>query len=289
MAKQEDPQFEGLPPGVPPELVQAALEMLKDFDIENNPDLLVEFVNEFENAGAAAQYNTAEELAEDEAIRIRLRKKWKKRLKKKLRWPIIKAMRAFALTNAAVLVTNMNESARLALAKVLAEQAFRLANVPETRRAVERELIDQMLENMGDRLAALDSNRAKKYIRLKEELIAQGLSSGEADEALQRTWEKMVRSRAQTIARTESRRAMESATRASAQDLGATMKRSKSVGDDRVSTICRSCEAQQWIPIDEVFVSGEPAPPHHPNCRCTVGYKSDLSVEEIGERLATRN
>jgi SPP1 gp7 family putative phage head morphogenesis protein len=40
--------------------------------------------------------------------------------------------------------------------------------------------------------------------------------------------------------------------------------------DDLVSDECVACGEAGVIPIDDVFPSGEEAPPNHPNCRCTV-------------------
>lgn len=40
--------------------------------------------------------------------------------------------------------------------------------------------------------------------------------------------------------------------------------------DDKVSDMCRTCEAQGTIALDERFVTGRDAPPNHPNCRCVV-------------------
>jgi hypothetical protein len=62
--------------------------------------------------------------------------------------------------------------------------------------------------------------------------------------------------------------------RASASALGATLKRSETVGDDRVCKECAANERDGWIPINEAFSGSETEDvPHHPNCRCNCEYE----------------
>lgn len=54
-----------------------------------------------------------------------------------------------------------------------------------------------------------------------------------------------------------------------------TVKRSV-LGDGGASgncELCDDCAGQEWIDMDDVFLSGEDEPPHHPNCTCSVEYK----------------
>lgn len=48
----------------------------------------------------------------------------------------------------------------------------------------------------------------------------------------------------------------------------------RSVADPTCCDICEESAEQGWIPDDDVFESGEDTPPHHPNCGCTVEYKT---------------
>jgi hypothetical protein len=53
-----------------------------------------------------------------------------------------------------------------------------------------------------------------------------------------------------------------------------------SQGDGDVSDLCRMNAEQGWIPIDEIFVSGDDTIPQHPNCRCNVQYRNTPMDEE---------
>jgi len=65
-----------------------------------------------------------------------------------------------------------------------------------------------------------------------------------------------------------------SSARSSAAACGASLKRSETVGDDRVCDACDQDERDGWIGINEEFSGSETADvPHHPNCRCGVEYE----------------
>jgi hypothetical protein len=62
--------------------------------------------------------------------------------------------------------------------------------------------------------------------------------------------------------------------RASATALGATLKRSETVGDDRVCKECAENERDGWIGINDTFSGSETEDvPHHRNCRCSCEYE----------------
>ncbi len=62
--------------------------------------------------------------------------------------------------------------------------------------------------------------------------------------------------------------------RASAAACGATLKRSETVGDDKVCKECAENEKDGWIGINDVFSGSDTMEtPHHPNCRCGVEYE----------------
>ena len=84
---------------------------------------------------------------------------------------------------------------------------------------------------------------------------------------------KLLRDRRKTIAVTEQRIATENGAAEIAKNRGAQFKRWITAGDDRVSDMDESNEAQGWIALDEEFSSGDNQPPSHPNCRCTVTYR----------------
>lgn len=62
--------------------------------------------------------------------------------------------------------------------------------------------------------------------------------------------------------------------RSSAAAAGASLKRSETVGDDRVCDDCAENERDGWIAINDPFSGSETIDtPHHPNCRCSVEYE----------------
>jgi hypothetical protein len=64
------------------------------------------------------------------------------------------------------------------------------------------------------------------------------------------------------------------AARSTASATGAHLKRSMTVGDDRVCDDCDDNAADGWIPINEAFSgSGTEDVPHHFGCRCSVEYQ----------------
>ena len=68
--------------------------------------------------------------------------------------------------------------------------------------------------------------------------------------------------------------------RSTAGALGADLKRSKTVGDEKVCPDCEGDEAGGWINIDDTFSGSDTADvPHHPNCRCAVYYKNERTSE----------
>ena len=85
---------------------------------------------------------------------------------------------------------------------------------------------------------------------------------------------KLLRDRRETIARTEQRQATEEGMNEIAKARGAQWKISISAGDDLVSDICEDNEAQGYIPIDQAFSSGHDTPTYHPNCRCTLAFRT---------------
>lgn len=84
--------------------------------------------------------------------------------------------------------------------------------------------------------------------------------------------EKLLRDRRETIARTETAKAVSEGDALAAKSGGAVAKVWQSTGDARVSDECEANEAQGPIPVGDAFTSGAKVPPQHPNCRCAVSY-----------------
>lgn len=81
-----------------------------------------------------------------------------------------------------------------------------------------------------------------------------------------------TRRRARTIARTESWRAANFAAHDVMRLLGAKWKSWKTNPDCETCPICLGNEAEKQIPMDQLFASGQAAPPAHPNCCCNLVY-----------------
>ena len=136
----------------------------------------------------------------------------------------------------------------------------------------------QLLRTDGPRnLARLAQNRVNT-------LVAETIKQGESLNTLQRqlrTDFAFSPERARTIARTETAKALGQGQKTAAKSQGRSQKRWVSQGDDGVSSLCELNAAQDWIPIDEAFISGDETIPQHPNCRCMVIYR-DAPIDEEG-------
>ena len=88
---------------------------------------------------------------------------------------------------------------------------------------------------------------------------------------------KHLRTRAELIAVTEMGQAYETGNRIvidEMADVGLDMEKSWStVGDERVSQLCRTNAAAGWIGLDVPFPSGHQYPPGHPGCRSATLYR----------------
>jgi hypothetical protein len=87
--------------------------------------------------------------------------------------------------------------------------------------------------------------------------------------------------RAARIARTQAANALGQGTMGAAVVQGRDEKQWYTQGDDAVTDECLSNEGEGWIPIGNNFSSGVMTVPQHPNCRCTVGYRTS----ELGTGL----
>jgi SPP1 gp7 family putative phage head morphogenesis protein len=117
-------------------------------------------------------------------------------------------------------------------------------------------------------------------------LVAETIREGDSLGTLQRNLRRDVafsRERARTVARTETATALGSGQKSAAKSQGRSQKRWISQGDVGVSELCALNAAEDWIPIDEIFPSGNETIPQHPNCRCTVIYR-DTPISEQDER-----
>ncbi len=137
-----------------------------------------------------------------------------------------------------------------------------------------------------EEVRGLDRNRAATYSKYREYLDLQDLPRETYERRLERQYQRLLRDRRETIARTEARYGTSEARRFEAEQRGARWKSWVTNGDDRVSDVCASNEAAGVIAIDEDFPSGVAQPPAHPNCRCTVAYVASERVRDLEEERA---
>lgn len=154
--------------------------------------------------------------------------------------------------------------------------------------AIEQGLGPREIARKLEELQGLDSVRAARMDKYAEYLDDLGLSQAEWERRWEAQFQRELDDRRLTIARTEQRRAVEEANRANAEARGAQYKVWITAGDDRVSEECQSCEAVGWISIDDEFPTGNDQPPNHPNCRCTLSYRTAPPNEDAQERARDR-
>lgn len=124
-----------------------------------------------------------------------------------------------------------------------------------------------------DMVKGLDRPRANRLIKYEDFLRAKGLDEETIQKRVDKYFNKLLRDRKETIARTEMRYATGEAHLADAKENGKKWKAWMTVKDDRVSDLCAGNEAVSWIKIEQSFPSGHSHVPGHPNCRCTIAYK----------------
>jgi HK97 family phage portal protein len=146
------------------------------------------------------------------------------------------------------------------------------ANYAETRGA-------QLLRIDGDLNIAHVTRERVRIITA--DVIREGQSIGELSKRL-RADAIFSRSRATTIARTETTSALGQGQKQAAINQGQDEKRWITQGDVLVHEGCAINEAQGWIRVGDGFASGHDTIPFHPNCRCNVIYRTAVLAEERG-------
>uniref|UniRef100_A0A6M3L621 Putative capsid morphogenesis protein n=1 Tax=viral metagenome TaxID=1070528 RepID=A0A6M3L621_9ZZZZ len=183
-----------------------------------------------------------------------------------------------ARDKAALLVTRVSEEMRQQLAEKIAYGIENQLGVDGTGRLLREAL-------------GLDSNREKSLAKFRLKQEAAGKTGDALEKAVAREQARLLNDRARVIAINEIGEALESGALETGIKQGNTHKVSISVGDARVSEICRQSEGQGPIPINDAFASGSQHPPHHIRCRCAVAFVRDTGkgqLEQAQERAAAR-
>jgi HK97 family phage portal protein len=166
-----------------------------------------------------------------------------------------------------------------ATSMILAAEEVPLPQVQQIAATYARRRAGQLLKPEGNLSI---SNETRKNVR---RLVANTIQSGESLNTLSKNLqasEAFNPTRAERIARTESATALGQGQKAAATQQGRNQKRWVTQGDDAVSEdICEPNSDQGWIDISESFSSGVDTIPGHPNCRCTVIYRTrDIEIIE---------
>jgi len=125
-------------------------------------------------------------------------------------------------------------------------------------------------------VVGLHERWAKAVLNYRRGLEAQGLPDARVEKLTKTYHDRLVRVRAQTIARTEMLRASneaqheawKAAARAGELDTKTLLRRWIATEDDRTDEICANLDGTE-IAFDDSFSYGEP--PVHPRCRCSIG------------------
>lgn len=180
----------------------------------------------------------------------------------------------YASTRSATLVRQIDESNRLAIREVITRAFTEPRTVDETARALRH------IVGLHPRWArAVERFNEKNLVRL----VREGMSSRQAQETANRMTEryrkKLIRRRAEMIARTEIQQAQNYARQTSweaTESLGLVDPRSEkewrtALATSRYGPPCDVCAPLNGtrVPWNGVFDNGRSMPPAHPNCRCT--------------------
>lgn len=131
------------------------------------------------------------------------------------------------------------------------------------------------LENYGANLITEVSNTTRERVRRITTLgLEEGLAWTEITQQIKQAFTSFSRQRAKLIAVTEIGNAYQEGNMELAQSSGfETEKRWVTVGDSRVTELCKQNEQQGWIPLDQAFASGHMRPLRFPGCRCVASYR----------------
>ena len=180
--------------------------------------------------------------------------------------------RTMANREAATLATNMAGTQLRAMGEVIAS-------------GLEKGLGPKEIAQTLDMVKGLDAPRAAQLLKYRDELEQGGYSGAQIEALEERRFQKLLRDRRETIARTEARQATEAARQAAGEREGAQFKVWFTSQDDRVSDECQANEAEGVIPVKQDFSGGVPYPPQHPNC--LVGETPVFSPDKFAAFVAT--
>lgn len=141
-----------------------------------------------------------------------------------------------------------------------------------------------------DMVKGLDPARASRMDKYRAFLDSSdpALSKVEWERRFESRYQKELAARRRTIAQTEQRIATSEGNKLLAEERGVQFQSWITAGDAQVDEHCEGNEAQGWIGFGDAFQSGSVQPPEHPNCRCTVAYRTAAPNEQAEARAVRR-
>lgn len=153
--------------------------------------------------------------------------------------------------------------------------AYRAMGAKVTESVLQSRAAEFALERAGELMSDLSETTRDMVGELVASSVESGRTLVELRNALQ-DFAGFGRQRAETIARTESAFALGRGQRSAAVDMGQDEKAWRGGECDE----CIGNDGDGWIGIDEPFGSGDDTVPAHPNCTCTVIYRTRRVHEE---------
>jgi SPP1 gp7 family putative phage head morphogenesis protein len=171
---------------------------------------------------------------------------------------------AYAARQAARYVTQVSAETKAGLQSIIAKSVREGINARDTAKLIKSSV-------------GLNAPQGAAVNNYYNKLIARGTDPGRAWKLADKYSDKLLKSRAKTIARTEIMGALNGGALEQARqrrDAGLyqnPMKKWKITKDEVTCKICRPLEGQ-IRPLEGTFSTGVTAPPTHPNCRCTLSF-----------------
>lgn len=128
---------------------------------------------------------------------------------------------------------------------------------------------DYAQERAGELITDISEATQDGVKELVSQAVENGLSIGQLTNAL-RDYSGFGADRAETIARTETAMALGQGQKAAAVDMG----QDEKAWQPGECDFCQGNADDGWIGIDETFSSGDDTIPAHPNCTCTVIFRT---------------
>ena len=180
----------------------------------------------------------------------------------------------YARTRAGQLVRSINESNRLAIRQLIVESFIEPRTVDQTA-----EMIRQIVGLHPRWAKAVRNFHDTNYRRLLDDGLSVGQAQNRANELAARYRDKLIRRRAEMIARTEVQQAQNfgremgwvASDRAGLIDPRTQKEWRTAPLGSRYGPPCPICTALRGtrVPWNGTFDNGQHMPPAHPNCRCT--------------------